>query len=116
MVSERYDGSIPVNDLKFSTTAFWVQIHDLPYSYINTETTICLGKSLGEVYTSKDTSEMRGGSFMCVRDILNILDQCNRPKPSPICISSLGFSRLYILMLWFIITQVIVLHSYTIKM
>ena len=51
---------------------------------------------------------------MDVRDILNILAQCNRSKPSPTCTSSLGFNRLYILMLGFILTQVIVLHSYTI--
>ena len=36
---------------------------------------------------------------MCQRYILDILAQCNRPKPSPTCTSSLGFSRLYILML-----------------
>ena len=48
-----------------------------------------------------------------IRDILDILAQCNRLKPNPACISSLGFSRLYILMLWFIVTQVIVLNSYT---
>ena len=45
-----------------------------------------------------------------IRDILEILAQCNRPKLSPACTSSLGFSYLYILMLWFIVTQVIVLH------
>ena len=44
--------------------------------------------------------------------IRHILAQCNRLKPSPTCTSSLGFSRLYILMLGFIVTQVIVLHSY----
>ena len=55
---------------------------------------------------------LRGG----VRDILDILAQCNRPKPSLACSSSLGFSRLYILMLGFIVTQVNVLHFYTIKM
>ena len=29
-----------------------------------------------------------------VRDILDILTQCNRPKPTPACTSSLGFRRL----------------------
>ena len=48
--------------------------------------------------------------------IRHILAQCNKPKPSPTCTSSLGFNRLYILMLGFIVTQIIVLHSYTIKM
>ena len=51
-----------------------------------------------------------------VRDILNILAQCNKPKPIPACTSNLGFNRLYILMLGFIVTQVIVLNSYIIKM
>ena len=46
--------------------------------------------------------------------IRHILAQCNRPKLSPACTRSLGFSCLYILMLGFIVTQVIVLHSYTI--
>ena len=38
-------------------------------------------------------------AVVCVRDILDILAQCNRPKPNPACTSSLGFSRLYILIL-----------------
>ena len=54
-------------------------------------------------------------TLVTVRDILDILAQCNRPKPSPACTSSLGFSHLYILMLWLIVTHVIVLHSYIIK-
>ena len=48
-----------------------------------------------------------------VRDILGILAQYNRPNPTPACTSSLRFSRLYILMLGFIVTRVIILHSYT---
>ena len=51
-----------------------------------------------------------------VEDIIDILDQCDRPKPTLACTSSIGFGNLYILMLRFIITQVIVLHSYIIKM
>ena len=50
-----------------------------------------------------------------VRDILDILAQCNRPRPTPAYTSSLGFSRLYMLMLGFIVIQVFVLHSYIIK-
>ena len=51
-----------------------------------------------------------------VRDILDILAQYNRPNLSPTCTSGLGYSRLYILMLGFIVILVIVLHSYIIKM
>ena len=48
--------------------------------------------------------------------VRDILAQCNRPKPIPTCTSSLGFSRIYILMLGLIVTHVIVLQSYIIKM
>ena len=51
-----------------------------------------------------------------VRVILDILAQCNKSKPIPACTSSLGFNHLYILMLGFIVTRIIILHSYTIKM
>ena len=54
--------------------------------------------------------------FVTVCKILDILAQCNRPKPNSTCISSLGFSRLYIFMLGLIVTHVIVLHSYIINM
>ena len=39
-----------------------------------------------------------------VKDILDILAKFNRPKPTSTCTSSLGFSRLYILMLGFVVT------------
>ena len=38
VVFERYDGSVPIQELNFCSTSFWVQIHDLPYSYLNIET------------------------------------------------------------------------------
>ena len=40
---------------------------------------------------------------LSVRDILGILAQYNRPKSTLTCTSSLGFTRLYILMLGFIV-------------
>ena len=30
VVLERYDSSTPVKNLKFNTTSFWIQIHNLP--------------------------------------------------------------------------------------
>lgn len=32
VVMERYDSSVPIQDLKFNSTSFWVQIHELPFS------------------------------------------------------------------------------------
>ena len=51
-----------------------------------------------------------------VRDILDILTQYNRLNPISACTSNLGFSRLYILMLGLIVTQVFILLSYIINM
>ena len=51
-----------------------------------------------------------------VRDILDILAQYNRLNPTSTCTSNQGFSRLYILMLGFIVTQIFILLSYIIKM
>ena len=52
---------------------------------------------------------------LSIRDILDILVQYNRPKSTPTWTNSLGFSRLYIFMLEFIVTKVIVLYFYIIK-
>ena len=52
---ERYDGSVPIQELNFCSTSFWVQINDLPYSYLNIETALSLGDSLGFVMKPKDT-------------------------------------------------------------
>ena len=32
VASQRYDGSMPIQNLVFKTTIFWVQIHNLPFS------------------------------------------------------------------------------------
>ena len=40
-------------------------------------------------------------------DILDILVQCNKSKPTPTSTSSLGFNRLYILILGFIVIQIL---------
>ena len=50
------------------------------------------------------------------RDTLDILVQYDRLKVTHTCTSTLGFSCLYIFLLGFIVTRVIVLHSYIIKM
>ena len=52
--------------------------------------------------------EVSFGLFVIiVRDILDILVQCNKLKLTPVCTSSLKFSCLYILMLEFIVTLVL---------
>lgn len=64
---QRYDGSCPVQELRFDRTFFWVQIHNLPFALRTVEAAISLGSSLGTVSKSKDGAEMKGGNFMRVK-------------------------------------------------
>ena len=72
VVLECYDGSTLVRKLHFRTTSFWVQIHDLPFSFLTTRVAVSIGETLGVVAIPKDRSEMRGGNFMRVRVVIDI--------------------------------------------
>ena len=72
VVLERYDGSTPILNLQFKSTSFWVQIHDLPFSYLSKEVALSIEESLGAVTVPKDSSEMRGGNFMRVQVAVDI--------------------------------------------
>ena len=80
VVLERYDGSTPIQNLQFKSTSIWVQIHDLPFSYLSKEVAISIGESLGAVIVPKDSSEMRGGNFMRVRVTVDITKALCRGK------------------------------------
>lgn len=69
---QKYNGSTLTHDLIFSTTSFWVQLHDLPFTLLTTEALLSLGETLGAVTKPKDISEMRGGNFMRVRVAVDI--------------------------------------------
>lgn len=69
---QKYNGSTLTQDLIFSTTSFWVQLHDLPFTLLTTEAVLSLGETLGDVTKPKDISEMRGGNFMRVRVAVDI--------------------------------------------
>lgn len=72
VVLQKYDGSTSIQDLNFTTTKFWVQFHNLPYSLLTTETALSIGKTLGTITKPKDAAEMRGGNFMHVRVAVDI--------------------------------------------
>ena len=63
---ERYDGLKPANELSFCKTAFWIQIHDLPFSLLTREVALSLRATLGTVIKPVDNLEMRGGNFVRV--------------------------------------------------
>ena len=72
VVFERYEGSKSVQKLQFKTTSFWVQLHDLPFSFLTPEVAVSIGETLGVVAIPKDRSEIRGGNFMRVRVAIDI--------------------------------------------
>lgn len=72
VVMERYDGSNPVQNFQFNTTSFSVQIHGLPFSFMTIEVALSIGEMLGAVSIPKDTSELRGCNFMCIRVAIDI--------------------------------------------
>ena len=68
-----YEGSTQVLNLCFNTTSFWVQIHNLPFSLLMVEVAFSLRETLGTVLKPKDTFEMKRGSFMRVRVVVDIM-------------------------------------------
>ena len=80
IVFQRYDLSTPIEDLNFSKVAFWVQIHNLPYSLLTTEVAMRLGESLREVNVPNDPTEMRGGNLMRVRVTIDIVEPLCRGR------------------------------------
>ena len=80
VVFQRYDLSTPIEDLNFSKVAFWVQIHNLPYSLLTTEVAVHLGESLGEVNVPNDPTEMKGGNLMRVRVTIDIAEPLCRGR------------------------------------
>ena len=72
VVMERYDSSVPIQDLKFSSTSFWVQIHELPFSFMSTKVAISIGESLGDVIPTKESVELKGSNYMRIRVAIDI--------------------------------------------
>ena len=53
--------------MRFTTTKFWVQIHYLPVSMLDTEMAIELGETLGSVSPVEYMKDMLGGDLLRVR-------------------------------------------------
>lgn len=66
------NGYLPIHMLGFTTTTFWVQIHNLPFSLQTVETAFSIGETIGHVITPKDLGEMLGANFMRVRVVVDV--------------------------------------------
>ena len=58
---QRFEGNKPIKVVEFNRVKLWIQIHDFPYKFMNSETAIEIRESIGEVVMPQDDSEMRGG-------------------------------------------------------
>ena len=80
MALERYDGRNPVTELSFYNTAFWIQIHDLPFSLLTKEVALSLGVTLGKVIKIADNFELQGGNFVRVRVVVDTSKPLSRGR------------------------------------
>ena len=81
MVLQRYNG-IPIQELCFDKTAFWIQLHNLPFSLLTIDIALSIGETIGTVTKPKDVGEMNEGSFMRVWVEVDISKPLYRAKKS----------------------------------
>jgi len=67
VVFQRYNGVVPIQDLCFDKTAFWILLHNLPFSVLTIDTALSIRETIGTVNKPKYVGEMKGDSFMRVR-------------------------------------------------
>lgn len=63
---QRYNSDIPMCELVFKTTLFWVQAHDIPVRYMNKRVAEEICDIVGEVQKSTRAVDDDGGLFIQV--------------------------------------------------
>ena len=66
IVLQYFDKTLPLRDVVFKETVFWVQVHDIPITYMNQATAEALCASIGEVIHVPGNSPLGGRGFMRV--------------------------------------------------
>ena len=67
IVLQYFNKTLPLCDVVFKGTVFWVQVHDIPITYMNQATAKELCASIGEVMRMPVGSTLGGQGFMRVR-------------------------------------------------
>ena len=63
MVMQRYSGDVPVQEISFTKTPFWVQVHDIPVSFLTRKVAEKLCEMVGEIQKSIGAVDEEGGNF-----------------------------------------------------
>ena len=72
VVLQRFENNSPIRELSFTWIAFWVQIYDIPFRYMNRRVAEDICAVMEAVDRTTSTEEMEGGSFMRVRILIDI--------------------------------------------
>ena len=66
-----YLSDVPVTELVFEKVPFWVQVHDLPNSFMTRKVVESLCEVMGEVQKTDGVVDEESGSFFCVRVVVD---------------------------------------------
>lgn len=73
LVIQEFDGSIPVSQMEFSFSPFWVQVHEMPLVCMNKTVGIKIGESMGVVEDVDVAGDGAGwGRCLRIRVIINL--------------------------------------------
>ena len=69
---QRYDKDVSLAKLKFDKVTFWVQVHDIPISFMTKKVAEGIRDKIGELTQAIDTVNDEGGSFIRVRVVIDV--------------------------------------------
>lgn len=62
-----YGNNSSTQNISFSHTLFWIQLHGLRVTKLNAEIAEEIGKTVGTVVSTQFKNDMMGGDFMRIR-------------------------------------------------
>ena len=73
IVMQRYSGEVPIQEIRFTKTPFWVQVHDIPVSFLTRKVAEKLCETVGDIQKSTGAVDNKGGNFFRVRVVVDII-------------------------------------------
>ena len=72
VVLQWYDRGVSLRDLEFKKIPIWVQIHDIPFKFMNKTVVVKLCEVVGAVCQSSEEGETDRGSFLRIKVVIDI--------------------------------------------